>query len=34
MGIPRRLSRVNDVWTFGRKMGGSDPNWALVATGE
>ena len=23
-----------DVWTFGRTMGSSDPNWQLVATGE
>ena len=23
-----------DVWTFGRVMGSSDPNWRLVATGE
>ena len=23
-----------DVWTFGRTMGSSDPNWQLVATGQ
>ena len=31
------LSKVKthtDVWTFGRKIGSSDPSWRLIATGE
>jgi predicted lipid-binding transport protein (Tim44 family) len=33
-GGPREVKRQRDVWTFGRRMGSSDPNWQLVATGE
>lgn len=32
-GDPNAIKRQRDVWTFGRKMGSSDPNWILVATG-
>jgi predicted lipid-binding transport protein (Tim44 family) len=32
-GDPNAIKRQRDVWTFGRKMGSSDPNWVLVATG-
>lgn len=32
-GDPRTARKQRDVWTFGRKMGSSDPNWQLVATG-
>lgn len=32
-GDPNEVRRQTDVWTFGRKMGASDPNWLLVATG-
>lgn len=32
-GDPNTIKRQRDVWTFGRKMGSSDPNWVLVATG-
>ncbi len=32
-GDPNEIKRQRDVWTFGREMGSSDPNWALVATG-
>ena len=33
-GNPNEIKRQRDVWTFSRKMGASDPNWILVATGE
>ncbi|WP_212522917.1 Tim44/TimA family putative adaptor protein [Actibacterium sp. MT2.3-13A] len=33
-GSPNEIKRQRDVWTFARKMGLSDPNWQLVATGE
>ncbi len=33
-GDPNEIRRETDVWTFGRRMGVSDPNWRLVATGE
>ncbi len=33
-GKPNEIKRQRDVWTFARKMGSSDPNWQLVATGE
>ena len=33
-GSPTEIKRQRDVWTFARKMGSSDPNWQLVATGE
>jgi len=33
-GNPNEIKRQRDVWTFSRKMGASDPNWHLVATGE
>ncbi|MGC9370711.1 MAG: Tim44/TimA family putative adaptor protein [Paracoccaceae bacterium] len=33
-GSPNEIKRQRDVWTFARKMGASDPNWQLVATGE
>lgn len=33
-GNPKEVRRQRDVWTFARKMGSSDPNWQLVATGE
>ncbi|MDP2740241.1 MAG: Tim44/TimA family putative adaptor protein [Pseudorhodobacter sp.] len=26
--------RQRDVWSFARRMGGDDPNWQLVATGD
>ncbi len=32
-GDPNEIKRQRDVWTFGRTMGSSDPNWMLVATG-
>lgn len=32
-GNPREMRRQRDVWTFARRMGSSDPNWQLVATG-
>lgn len=32
-GDPNAIKRQRDVWTFGRKMGSTDPNWVLVATG-
>ena len=31
-GDPNEIKRQRDVWTFARKMGADDPNWALVAT--
>lgn len=33
-GSPTEIKRQRDVWTFGRQMGASDPNWLLVATGD
>jgi predicted lipid-binding transport protein (Tim44 family) len=33
-GAPNEIKRQRDVWTFARKMGASDPNWQLVATGD
>ncbi|TVQ59854.1 MAG: Tim44 domain-containing protein [Rhodobacteraceae bacterium] len=33
-GDPNEIRRETDVWTFARRMGASDPNWLLVATGE
>lgn len=33
-GNANEIKRQRDVWTFGRKMGSSNPNWHLVATGE
>ncbi len=33
-GKPTEIKRQRDVWTFARKMGSSDPNWQLVATGD
>ena len=33
-GHETEVNRQRDVWTFGRVMGSSDPNWQLVATGE
>ena len=33
-GSPTEIKRQRDVWTFARKMGSSDPNWHLVATGD
>ncbi len=32
-GNPSEIKRQRDIWTFSRKMGASDPNWVLVATG-
>jgi predicted lipid-binding transport protein (Tim44 family) len=31
-GSATEVKRQRDVWTFGRTMGSSDPNWQLVAT--
>ncbi len=33
-GDSKTVKRQRDVWTFARKMGASDPNWQLVATGD
>ncbi|MEM7523602.1 MAG: Tim44/TimA family putative adaptor protein [Pseudomonadota bacterium] len=33
-GDPNEIRRETDHWTFGRRMGASDPNWLLIATGE
>ncbi|MGR3514715.1 MAG: Tim44/TimA family putative adaptor protein [Paracoccaceae bacterium] len=33
-GDASTIKRQKDVWTFARKMGSSNPNWQLVATGE
>lgn len=33
-GDPNTIQKQADVWTFGRIMGASNPNWQLVATGE
>jgi predicted lipid-binding transport protein (Tim44 family) len=32
-GNPEEIKRQRDVWTFARRMGSTDPNWQLVATG-
>ena len=32
-GNPNEIKKQRDVWTFGREMGASDPNWKLIATG-
>ena len=32
-GDPNEIRREYDQWTFGRKMGSSDPHWLLIATG-
>ncbi len=32
-GDPKASRKQRDIWTFARKMGSSDPNWQLVATG-
>lgn len=31
-GDPTEVRRTSDIWTFGREMGASDPNWLLIAT--
>ena len=33
-GSTTEIKRQRDSWTFARTMGGQDPNWQLVATGE
>jgi predicted lipid-binding transport protein (Tim44 family) len=33
-GNPNEIRRETDTWTFARRMGSSDPNWLLVATGD
>ncbi|MCE6952294.1 Tim44/TimA family putative adaptor protein [Cereibacter sphaeroides] len=33
-GSPTEVKRQRDIWTFERRMGSTDPNWQLVATGE
>ena len=33
-GDPDAIRRQRDSWIFSRRMGSSDPNWELVATGE
>lgn len=33
-GAAGEIKRQRDSWTFARKMGVSDPNWQLVATGD
>ncbi len=33
-GDTKSARKQRDVWTFARRMGASDPNWQLVATGE
>ena len=32
-GDPNEIRRQTDLWTFSRRMGASDPNWLLTATG-
>ena len=32
-GDPTEIRRQTDLWTFSRRMGASDPNWFLTATG-
>jgi predicted lipid-binding transport protein (Tim44 family) len=31
-GDPKSIRDANDIWTFARNVGASDPNWTLVAT--
>ncbi|MBM3568992.1 MAG: Tim44 domain-containing protein [Alphaproteobacteria bacterium] len=31
-GDPKATRKVIDVWTFGRNLKSSDPNWSLIAT--
>lgn len=33
-GDSKSARKQKDLWTFARTMGGNDPNWQLVATGE
>ncbi len=33
-GSATQVKRQRDIWTFARQMGGNNPNWQLVATGE
>jgi predicted lipid-binding transport protein (Tim44 family) len=33
-GDLKSIKRQKDVWTFARKVGDTDPNWQLVATGD
>ncbi len=33
-GKEGKIKTQKDIWTFERLMGGDDPNWILVATGE
>ncbi len=33
-GSTTEIKRQRDGWTFARTMGGQDPNWQLVATGD
>ncbi len=33
-GDPSAVRKIGDTWTFGRVMGGGNPNWTLIATGE
>lgn len=33
-GDPDTIKRQTDIWTFARLMGGDNPNWLLVGTGE
>jgi predicted lipid-binding transport protein (Tim44 family) len=33
-GDLKTIKRQKDVWTFARKIGDTDPNWQLVATGD
>jgi len=33
-GNKTEIKRQRDIWTFARNMGGDDPNWQLVATGD
>ena len=32
-GSTTEVKRQRDIWTFSRRMGSSDPNWMLAATG-
>ena len=33
-GDPEQVRRMNDLWTFERKLGTDDPAWTLVETGD
>ncbi len=33
-GDLKSIKRQKDIWTFARKVGDTDPNWQLVATGD